>query len=507
MQEIINDFVVESNELLERAIQDMVEVEANADDEKINSVFRAIHTVKGTSSFLGFNVLSELAHKAEDVLGRIRKGELSPDGEIADTLLKAMDVMKLLVEDIRSRGKEEQDTLGLITMLDTIYKMEQGKRLGEILVEEEVLTKKELEDILKKQKEEQGKRLGEIVLEERLVTENQLNNLLTKQKALKTEQTVRIDVKKLDELMNLVGELVLGKNRLTMVNGLVKKGLEAETVLENLEEITNYIEVVTNDLQLSIMKTRLVPLSKLFNKIPRMLRDLCNEFKKEIQLTMEGEATELDRSLIESLYDPLVHIIRNSVDHGIETPEERERLGKARKGILSIKAYNEGNHVIIEVFDDGKGIDVQAIKDKVKEKGLMTENELMGISDKDAMNLVFIPGLSTAKKVTSVSGRGVGMDVVRTNIEKMNGQVYIDSEYGKWTRLTIKLPLTLAIMKALIVGVKDELFAIPLNNVIELVKLEQNLIKSVEKAEVLMLRDTIISHLWTSQNSSIGMQV
>lgn len=493
MQEIINDFIVESNELIESAIQDMVEVEANGDEEKINSVFRAIHTVKGTSSFLGFDALSRLAHKAEDVLGRIRKGELSPDGEIADTILEAMDVMKLLIEDIRSKGTEEQDTLGLMTRLETIYKMEQGKRLGEILVEEEVLTKKELEDILERQKEEgEGKRLGEIVLEERLVTENQLNNLLTKQKRPTTEQTVRIDVKKLDELMNLVGELVLGKNRLAMVNSIVKKGVEAEVALEGLEEVTNYIEVVTNDLQLSIMKARLVPLSKLFNKIPRMLRDLCNEFKKEIKLTIEGEATELDRSLIESLHDPLVHIIRNSVDHGIETPEERERLGKTRQGILSIKAYNEGNHVIIEVFDDGKGIDVQAIKEKVKEKGLIAENELMGISDKDAMNLIFIPGLSTAKKVSSVSGRGVGMDVVRTNIEKMNGQVYIDSEYGKWTKLTIKLPLTLAIMKALIVGVKDELFAIPLNNVIELVKLEQNIIKSVEKAEVLMLRDTVV---------------
>ncbi|HUJ69196.1 MAG TPA: chemotaxis protein CheA, partial [Syntrophorhabdales bacterium] len=263
-------------------------------------------------------------------------------------------------------------------------------------------------------------------------------------------------------------------------------------VLDNLADVTNYIEMVTNELQLSVMRARLVPISKLFNKIPRMARDLSAEFKKEVDLTMEGEETELDRSLIESLHDPLIHIIRNSVDHGIETPQDREKKGKRPRGTLSLKAYNEGNNVIIEIFDDGKGINVEAVKEKAKEKGLMGDNELNSLSPRDAMNLIFVPGLSTAKKVSSVSGRGVGMDVVKTNIEKMNGQVSIDSEEGQWTRISLRLPLTLAIMRALIVRVLDELFAIPLNTVTELVKREESLVRSVDKKEVLVLRDKVI---------------
>ncbi len=314
----------------------------------------------------------------------------------------------------------------------------------------------------------------------------------SKQKAHKEEQTIRIEVKKLDELMNLAGELVLGKNRLILLNSLVKKEETKNGVLDNLADVTNYIEMVTNELQFSVMRARLVPISKLFSKVPRLVRDLSAEFKKEIELTMDGEETELDRSLIESLHDPLTHIIRNSCDHGVETPEDRVQKGKQGKGTLSLRAYNEGNNVIIEIFDDGKGINVEAVKEKAREKGLIGENELNSLSPRDAMNLVFAPGLSTAKKLSSVSGRGVGMDVVKTNIEKMNGQVSVDSEEGQWTKLTLRLPLTLAIMRALIVRVLNELFAIPLNTVTELVKREEGLVRSVDKKEVLVLRDKVI---------------
>jgi len=506
MREIINDFIVESSELIENVIQDIVTIEENHDEEVVNGIFRAVHTVKGTSSFLGFNALAGLAHKGEDLLGMVRKGEIKINKEIADILLEALDLMRSMMESIKDKGVDEGDASSVIKELERLSKVE-TKKLGEILVEEKVLTKVELEAVLEKQKVEQDKKLGEMVVEEKLITEGQLNNILTKQKVHRDDQTVRIDVKKLDELMNLVGELVLGKNRLIMVNSLAKRGSENNGVMDNLEEVTNYIEVITNDLQLSIMKARLVPMSKVFNKVPRMVRDLCNEFKKDIGLKISGEETELDRSLIESLHDPLIHIIRNSVDHGVETPEERRHAGKEEKGQLSISAYNEGNHVIIEIFDDGKGINLQSVREKVKEKGLMGETEINNLSDKDVMNLVFIPGLSTAKKLSSVSGRGVGMDVVKTNIEKMNGQVYIDSEQGKWTRLIIKLPLTLAIMRALIVKISEEFYAIPLSNVIELVKIKEGLTKSVDKNEVLMLRDSIVpvldmSKVFLSENKN-----
>jgi two-component system chemotaxis sensor kinase CheA len=516
MQEIIDEFIAESGELMDNVIQDVVTIEQSQDEETINGIFRAVHTIKGTSSFLGFNVLSELTHKAEDVLGLVRKGELTTDHETADVLLETFDLIKLIINDIRLHGTEKQDITPVLEKLKGLMEgeknkakvpVEEQKKLGEILLEEKILTKSELDDVLKKQKREKDKKIGEIVVEEKFATEGQMKNILIQQKtANKEEQSVRIDVKKLDELMNLVGELVLGKNRLILVNSLAKKEDTNEVIFDNLADITNYIEAITNELQLSVMRARLVPISKVFNKIPRMVRDLCAEFKKDIELRVEGEETELDRSLIEALVDPMVHIVRNSVDHGIERPDEREKKGKERKGILSIKAYNEGNHVIIDVFDDGKGINLQAVKDKVKEKGLMTEAELTSLSSKEAMNLIFIPGLSTVQKVSNVSGRGVGMDVVRTNIEKMNGQVYIDSEEGQWTKLTIKLPLTLAIMRALIVRVEDELFAIPLNTVTELVKVKEGLIKTVDQNEVMVLRNAVIPLIDLLRSFSINKE-
>ena len=494
MKEIIDEFIVEAGELAEKAIQDIITIENTSDEETVNSIFRAVHTMKGTSSFLGFNTLSTLAHRAEDILGMVRKGNMKPDHEVADVLLESLDLMKTHLEEIKEGGAERSDTAATIEKLEALAKPDR-KKLGEILVEASVISGDELHEALKKQEEGPDKKLGEMLVEEKVITEGQLKGFLDKQKTQtqhKEESTIRIEVKKLDELMNLAGELVLGKNRLILLNNLVKKNDAKNNVLDNLADITNYIEVVTNELQLSVMRARLVPISKLFNKVPRLVRDLCAEFKKEIELTMEGEETELDRSLIESLHDPLIHIIRNSVDHGIEIPEEREGKGKRAKGILTLKAYNEGNNVIIEIFDDGKGINVEAVKEKAREKGLLSESELATLPDRDAMSLVFVPGLSTAKKVSNVSGRGVGMDVVKTNIEKMNGQVSIDSEQNQWTRLSLRLPLTLAIMRALIVRVIDELFAIPLNMVTELVKLEEGLIKSVDKKEVLVLRDKVI---------------
>lgn len=522
MQEIIDEFIAESSELMDNIIQDIVVIEQSQDEELVNGIFRAVHTIKGTSSFLGFSVLSELAHKGEDVLGSIRKGEMKTDQEVADVLLEAFDLMKAMIDDIRSSGSESHEASSVIAKLAGILETkkktaetasepalpeEEKKKIGEMLVEENILTKTELNEVLDKQKTETDKKVGEIVVEEKLATEGQVKKILTKQKsASKEEQSIRIDVKKLDDLMNLVGELVLGKNRLILVNSLARKEDNGETVFDNLADVTNYIEVITNELQLSVMRARLVPISKVFNKIPRMVRDLCSEFKKDIELTVEGEETELDRSLIEALHDPMVHIIRNSVDHGIELPDEREKKGKRGKGLLSIKAYNEGNHVIIDIFDDGKGINLQAVKDKVKEKGLMSEAELATLSKKEALNLIFIPGLSTAQKLSSVSGRGVGTDVIKTNIEKMNGQVYVESEEGQYTKLSIKLPLTLAIMRALIVKVESELFAIPLNTVTELVKLQPGLVKTVDKNEVLVLRDIVIPVMDLKRTFSINAE-
>ncbi len=493
MKEIIDEFIVEAGELTEKAIQDVVVIENNPDEEMINSIFRAVHTVKGTSSFLGFGTLSTLAHRSEDILGMVRKGNIAPDHAVGDALLEALDLIKTLLEEIKESGAEQSDTAPTIEKLEAL-KNQDKKGQGETRAEAGAARTEEAADVPKDQEgAPEGKKPPE-TLGDAAAPLGQVSSLPNKPKAQahKEESTIRIEVKKLDELMNLAGELVLGKNRLILLNNTVKKSDAAHNALDSLADITNYIEVVTNELQLSVMRARLVPISKLFNKIPRLTRDLSAEFGKVIGLTMEGEETELDRSLIEALHDPLIHIIRNSVDHGVETPEERERKGKQKEGTLSLKAYNEGNNVIIEVFDDGKGINVEDVKKKAREKGILGDAELATLPAREAMNLVFAAGLSTAKKVSNISGRGVGMDVVKTNVEKMNGQVSIDSEEGKWTKLTMRLPLTLAIMRALIVGVLDDLYAIPLNTVTELVKVSEGLIKSVDKKEVLVLRDKVI---------------
>jgi two-component system, chemotaxis family, sensor kinase CheA len=547
LKEIINDFILESRDLMEGAIQDLVTIENNPDTEILNRIFRGVHTVKGTSSFLGFSTLSTLAHRAEDILGKMRKGDFVADDSVTDVLLHACDAIKALIEDIAIAGNDARmdvsDILQRLTEVNEqtepggaaaatkepepqeataplIDSAEIGKEVSPEPQSHDKATKKQVKRPSKAKKAQELNSKGAenskieeptpqeavvgamptVAPSEKTVKQEPVSGTQPQKQAQpaaaaanKEEQTVRVDVKKLDELMNLVGELVLGKNRLMMVNNTIRNRTEKEEhLLDNLNDVTNYVEIITNDLQAAVMRARLVQVSKLFNKVPRLVRDLSAEFGKKVDIHIEGEETELDKSLIEALHDPLVHIIRNSLDHGVETPEERKAKGKEPKGHISLKAYSEGNQVVIEIFDDGKGISVANVMKKVREKGLMDEAELNAMSRKDAMNLIFIAGLSTAQKVTSVSGRGVGMDVVRKNVEKMNGQVYVDSEEGQWTRLTMKLPLTLAIMKALIVQVGKEFFAIPLSIVIELVKLQETKIKSIDRNEVVVLRDRII---------------
>ncbi len=307
------------------------------------------------------------------------------------------------------------------------------------------------------------------------------------------EQTVRVDVRRLDHLMNLIGELVLGKNRLIRIYGDVEERYDGEKFLEELNQVVSSISAVTTDLQLAVMKTRMQPVGKVFNKFPRMVRDLSRELGKSIELIIEGEETELDKSIVEEIGDPLIHIIRNSCDHGIEPLEERRRLNKPETGKVQLSAYNEGNHIVIKISDDGKGLDPVMLKEKAIEKGVISERDAEGMSDREAFNLIFKPGFSTAKVVSNVSGRGVGMDVVKTNIEKLNGIIEIDSEVGVGTTQKLKIPLTLAIIQALLVGVQEEYYAIPLSSVLETVRISQDEIYTVDGKSVLRLRNEVLS--------------
>ncbi|MGN8385209.1 chemotaxis histidine kinase/response regulator CheAY2 [Helicobacter pylori] len=307
------------------------------------------------------------------------------------------------------------------------------------------------------------------------------------------EQTVRVDVRRLDHLMNLIGELVLGKNRLIRIYSDVEERYDGEKFLEELNQVVSSISAVTTDLQLAVMKTRMQQVGKVFNKFPRMVRDLSRELGKSIELIIEGEETELDKSIVEEIGDPLIHIIRNSCDHGIEPLEERKRLNKPETGKVQLSAYNEGNHIVIKISDDGKGLDPVMLKEKAIEKVVISERDAESMSDREAFNLIFKPGFSTAKVVSNVSGRGVGMDVVKTNIEKLNGIIEIDSEVGVGTTQKLKIPLTLAIIQALLVGVQEEYYAIPLSSVLETVRISQDEIYTVDGKSVLRLRDEVLS--------------
>ncbi|MFQ5570357.1 MAG: chemotaxis protein CheA, partial [Rhodothermales bacterium] len=306
-------------------------------------------------------------------------------------------------------------------------------------------------------------------------------------------ETIRVEVERLDSLMDLVGELVLGRNRLLQIVSDLKTTRDTDDLLRELADTNSQVDFITTELQTAVMHTRMVQIGRVFNKFPRVVRDLAKEFNKKVDLIIEGEETELDKSLVEEISDPLVHLIRNAADHGIEQPDVRMAAGKPARGQIRLTAAHEGNHVVIEIEDDGAGINVEKVKQKALEKGLVTEKEAAEMSRSQAFELVLQPGFSTAQQVSQVSGRGVGMDVVKTNISRLNGTIDIDSTEGKGTRFTLKLPLTLAIIQSLLVRVgANETFAIPLHSVVEVVGLNKDVVSTIRGREVIQLREQVL---------------
>jgi two-component system chemotaxis sensor kinase CheA len=301
-----------------------------------------------------------------------------------------------------------------------------------------------------------------------------------------------VDVDRLDNLMDLVGELVLGRNRLLQLVSDAEDIDEREDLLRTMGDTTSQVDFITSELQTAVMRTRMVQVGRVFNKFPRVVRDLAREFDKKIDLQIEGEETELDKSLIEEIGDPLTHLIRNAADHGIEVPEERKAQDKPERGTIRLSAAHEGNHILIEIEDDGAGIDPEALKRKAIEKDLITESEAADMTDTEAYDLIFRPGFSTAQDVSQVSGRGVGMDVVKTNLRRLNGSIDIESTLGEGSRFVMKLPLTLAIIQSLLVKVGHETFAIPLHSVTEVINLADNEVHTIQGREVMHHRDRVL---------------
>ncbi|MCP4683887.1 MAG: chemotaxis protein CheA [bacterium] len=487
MKEIIEDFLVEADELIASLDTNLVTLETAPDDlDLLNEIFRAAHTVKGTSSFLGFEQVTDLTHKMEDILNKLRKSELKVTPRIMDLLLESVDILKVLLDNVREQNGEEVNLDDIVARL--IACQDDNAAVAEAVSEpsqadraDEPTTEAETDSAPPAAEETAAPPVSSAPPTEKKVVHKK-----------STEQTIRVDVGRLDSLMLLMGELVLARNSLVQTVSRINKHEETGDSAEALNGTVASVNYITSELQLAVMKMRMQPVGKVFGKFPRLVRDLARDSKKQIQLEISGESTELDKSVIEEIGDPLVHLIRNSCDHGVESPAEREAKGKPAKGVVKLSAGQEGSNIIIAIQDDGKGLDVDAIRAKAVERGLATEADVERLPDREVFRFIFEAGFSTAKKVTDVSGRGVGMDVVRTNIEKLNGLIELESTVDIGTTITIKLPLTLAILQGLLVESDEDVFILPLSSVHETVKTEQSDVSYLNQRPVLRLRDEII---------------
>lgn len=547
MQEILNDFLTESTEMIDVLDQRFIALESDPNNaDLLNEIFRAMHSMKGSAGFLGFNHLVDVTHRAESILNKMRQGEMAVVPTVINVILETVDAVKAIMADIRQTGTDNNvQTEAMAKKLDDVLAGNIGASeaapaakpaappapayaasaaagsaepapapdarptIGEILVQEGLATKEQVFDALtQQQKQPEPKQpLGELLVQAKAITERALDHALHKQekqpKPAEEDQTIRVETRRLDSVMNLVGELVLGRNRLIKLGGILEQNHESDPQVRALGETLTQLNLVTTDLQLAVMKTRMLPIKKVLAKLPRMVRDLSQKLGKQVRLETHGEETELDKSVADEIGDPLVHLVRNAIDHGIEMPTERHEKNKPSEGTLRIAASQEGNSIVIRIQDDGRGIPLDKVKAKALAKGLISEAELAAMEPREIVNLIFLPGFSTAEKVTDVSGRGVGMDVVRTNIRKMNGTVEIESEQGKGSLITIKLPLTIAIIQALMVEVERATFAIPLSSVIEAVRITKSDIKTINGREVLHLRDRVLPLLRLAQEFEI----
>lgn len=532
MDDIVNDFIIETTESLNSLDEKLVLLEKDPDNlDLLNSVFRSAHTVKGAAGFLGFNQMVEVAHNAESILNKLRQGQLKNNPQITDAILKAMDMLKILLCHVKEKTGKEEDITGVLTALksaetggdvsviaaqpmpetnmsapannegavkevspppSSFEEKEKPKMLGEVLLEKKIITEEQMQEALRDQRG--NEKLGDVLVRKGFIKNEDISAALSslgRSTETSQETTIRVDIKRLDNVLNLVGELVLGRNRLMRLAADLEAKYEDDGTASAIRETTSNINLVTTDLQIAVMKTRMQPIGRVFGKFPRMVRDLARVRGKDIELVLMGEDTELDKTIVEEIGDPLVHLVRNSADHGIEMPDVRVKNGKDPKGTITLSAYHQGNNIFITIEDDGKGIDPNVLREKVVEKGVMNRAEAESMSDKDILNVIFMPGFSTAKEITDISGRGVGMDVVKTNVAKLNGSIDIDTEIGKGTRITISLPLTLAIIQALMVEAGKEIYALPLSTVTEILRVDVGEIKTVDKKEVIYVRNTV----------------
>jgi two-component system chemotaxis sensor kinase CheA len=503
--ELIKDFLVESYETLDRLDREFLALEKDPTNrDYLSSIFRTIHTIKGTSGFFGFERLQALTHVGENLLSKLRDGKLSLTGDMANALLAMVDAVRGLLGSIESSGAEGgADHSALIARLSALQEEQpadaptttqtaEGERKPDPLTAMfEAANAKQVaaaEPPKSAPPPPVSAPAAAVVTPKPEASAKAAPASGDAPAGSLADTTIRVDVGLLDRLMNLVGELVLARNQILQLS----QGMTDQTFTRT----TQRLNALTSELQEGVMKTRMQPIGNVWSKFPRVVRDLASSCGKQVRIEMTGKETELDKTLIEAIKDPLTHIVRNSIDHGIESPDKRIAAGKSAEGLLSLKAFHEGGQVVIEIVDDGGGINTKRVVDKAIEKGLITREQSTKMSEREMVNLIFAPGFSTAEKVTNISGRGVGMDVVRTNIERIGGTVDIVNRLGLGTTLRIKIPLTLAIIPALIVTSGNERFAIPQVSLIELLRLDakqmRDEIENVYGAPVYRLRGQLL---------------
>lgn len=464
-ESLIRDFISEGLEYIEEIEENILNLENEPDNKDyINTIFRPFHSIKGVASFLNLEKIRSLAHNLENLLDKARNGEIDVTPALIDVVLDSADALKKLIGELRDtlEGKKiDESVLDIPSLQIRIQKIEQGfvadvgaKKIGEILVDDGVISKDKLEQTLKIKENKPDKKIGQTLIEEGIVKPKQISQALRKQVDQVTDlTTIRVDTTKLDDLIDMVGELVITQS---MIQQDLNNQLNADKQLTR--DISQFFRITTALQQVST-SLRMIPIKQTFQRMSRLIRDLGKNAGKSISVELIGEDTEIDRNMVDEIYNPLVHMVRNSVDHGLETPEERIKLGKSEKGLIQLKAYHRGGNVIIEIIDDGKGLDRNKILQKALKNGMIQSEE--GLTDSEIYKLIFLPGLSTAEKVTDVSGRGVGMDVVRQAVERLRGKIEIESTQGIGTTLITRFPLTLAIIDGMIVKVGNESYILP----------------------------------------------
>ncbi|MCC7261313.1 MAG: chemotaxis protein CheA [Candidatus Latescibacteria bacterium] len=474
--DFVPDFITESNEILEKLDENLVHLEeASSDLDLLNEIFRGAHTLKGAAGFLGFTQMAGVTHKMENLLDLLRKGQMQLSQGIMDVILQGVDQIKVLQADIRNNFIVRRDTSAVRRALTHIAETKGADAGSPVAVPAAAVAP-----------------VAAPAASAEAPVPHEAAAGAHPAPAAGADQVIRVDVGRIDKIMTLAEELVLGRNRLLQLNTQLVAEHGEEELVNRLNEATAQVNMLTGELQESVMMMRMIPVSRVFARFPRMVRDLARDLNKQIELVIEDHDAEIDKSVADEIGDPLIHLIRNAVDHGVETPAARQQAGKDPRGIIRLSATHEANHIVLRIQDDGKGMDPAKLKQKAVEKGIISTADAERMDDSEAYSLIFLPGFSTAQTITSVSGRGVGMDVVRTNITRLNGTIDLDSTLGTGTTITIRLPLTLAIISGLQVAAADEIFIVPLTAVIEAVRISQDQVESLQGRQVILSRDKVL---------------